>query len=155
MGTQVGGSDEDTDLICPFAWAQPIHALNCAFVWPKQLDEPPYNGQPSSSHAHSEDEHEDCGCSKSSLEEDLNLISREKIGFIPRPYALSSNGFINPPPHPPLLELDTPEYTGYIAKNFVVEKLLAQAGIRMAGVLNYLFADDDDEVVGVRAVLEI
>ena len=152
MGTAVGGADEDTDLICPFAWAQPIHALNCAFVWPKQLDEPPYNGQRvEPSHAHDE---EDCGCSSSTLADDLQFLSSdtpERTGFVPRP------GFNTPPPHIPLLELDTPQYAGYIAQNFVVEKLLAQAGIRMAGVLNYLFADDEEEEFGVRlgAGLEI
>jgi hypothetical protein len=38
------------------------------------------------------------------------------------------------------LELDTPEYAGVIEKRMLLEKLLAQAGIRLAGVLNYLFA---------------
>jgi hypothetical protein len=39
------------------------------------------------------------------------------------------------------LQLDTPEYAGVIEKRMLVEKLLAQGGIRLAGVLNYLFAD--------------
>lgn len=39
------------------------------------------------------------------------------------------------------LELDTPEYAGVIEKRMLLEKLLAQAGIRLAGVLNYLFAE--------------
>ena len=39
------------------------------------------------------------------------------------------------------LELDTPEYAGVIEKRMLLEKLLAQGGIRLAGVLNYLFAD--------------
>lgn len=43
---------------------------------------------------------------------------------------------------PPYLELDTPEYSGKIRDEWVVEKLLAQGGIRLAGVLNYLFADE-------------
>jgi hypothetical protein len=46
------------------------------------------------------------------------------------------------------LELDTPEYAGVISERWIVEKLLAQAGLRLAGVLNYLFADfgvDEDE----------
>ena len=38
------------------------------------------------------------------------------------------------------LELDTPEYSGAIAKAWVVEKLLAQGGIRLAAVLNEIFA---------------
>ncbi|KAJ7467075.1 phospholipase C/P1 nuclease domain-containing protein [Mycena latifolia] len=46
----------------------------------------------------------------------------------------------------PFLELDTPEYSGMISEQRILEKLLAQAGIRLAGVLNYLFADlEEDE----------
>ena len=41
------------------------------------------------------------------------------------------------------LELDTPEYAGVIEKRMLLEKLLAQGGIRLAGVLNYLFADQE------------
>ncbi|KAI0030239.1 phospholipase C/P1 nuclease domain-containing protein [Vararia minispora EC-137] len=37
------------------------------------------------------------------------------------------------------LELDTPEYAGAIAERWVVEKLLAQGGIRLAGILNDIF----------------
>ncbi|KAJ7760937.1 phospholipase C/P1 nuclease domain-containing protein [Mycena metata] len=45
----------------------------------------------------------------------------------------------------PFLELDTPEYSGVITEGWVIEKLLAQAGLRLAGVLNYLFAEFEDE----------
>lgn len=38
------------------------------------------------------------------------------------------------------LELDTPEYSGKIEKDWVVEKLLAQGGVRLAGILNAIFA---------------
>jgi hypothetical protein len=38
------------------------------------------------------------------------------------------------------LQLDTPEYAGVIEKRMLVEKLLAQGGMRLAGVLNHLFA---------------
>ena len=37
-------------------------------------------------------------------------------------------------------ELDTPEYSGRIARDWVVEKLLAQGGVRLAGILNALFS---------------
>jgi hypothetical protein len=47
------------------------------------------------------------------------------------------------------LELDTPEYAGVIQKEWVLEKLMAMAGIRLAGVLNSLFADIDGEGLGV------
>lgn len=38
------------------------------------------------------------------------------------------------------LELDTPKYSGRIEKEWIVEKLLAQGGVRLAGILNYIFA---------------
>ncbi|KAF9070395.1 S1/P1 nuclease [Rhodocollybia butyracea] len=85
----------DDSTVCPHYWAQPIHAMNCEFVWPKALDEPPYS----------------------------NLDSAR------------------PRPKSPYLELDTPEYSGYIAENRILERLMAQAGIRLAGILNWLFAD--------------
>ncbi|KAF6757775.1 phospholipase C/P1 nuclease domain-containing protein, partial [Ephemerocybe angulata] len=37
--------------------------------------------------------------------------------------------------------LDTPEYIGALDKDLVMEKLVAQGGLRLAGVLNWLFAD--------------
>ena len=70
----------DSDTLCPYAWAAPIHALNCAgVVWPPELDE----------------------------------------GYA---------------------ELDTPEYAGKIGKDWVIEKLFMQGGIRLAGILNAIFA---------------
>ena len=36
--------------------------------------------------------------------------------------------------------LDTPEYAGQIEKDWVIEKLLAQGGLRLAGVLNAVFS---------------
>jgi len=37
-------------------------------------------------------------------------------------------------------ELDTAEYAQEIGRRMIVEKLLAQGGIRLAGILNYVFA---------------
>jgi hypothetical protein len=39
-----------------------------------------------------------------------------------------------------------------ISERWILEKLLAQAGLRLAGVLNYLFADfgDDEQRLGVH-----
>jgi hypothetical protein len=37
------------------------------------------------------------------------------------------------------LELDTPEYAGRIEEEWVIEKLLAMAGVRLAGILNNIF----------------
>ena len=38
------------------------------------------------------------------------------------------------------LELDTPAYSGKIESDWVIEKLLAQGGVRLAGILNAIFA---------------
>ncbi|KAJ7646637.1 phospholipase C/P1 nuclease domain-containing protein, partial [Roridomyces roridus] len=120
--------DTDDDLICPYHWAQPIHALNCEIVWPKALDEPPYNttrldGASASSHHHSH-----------SIADELAMVDKTGrfVGGV-----MAEGG--------PYLELDTPEYSGVIAKEWIVEKLLAQAGLRLAGILNYFFAEFEDE----------
>lgn len=76
----------DDNIICPYAWAQPMHQLNCEIIWPLELDDP------------------------------------EREGY---------------------LELDTPEYTGKIREEWIVEKQLAMGGIRLAAILNYLFARDE------------
>jgi len=47
----------------------------------------------------------------------------------------------------PRLDLDTPEYAGVIEEQRIVEKLLTQAGVRLAGILNLLF---DPEYKGVE-----
>ena len=99
----VGGtwkpSDTDDEIVCPYHWATPIHEMNCEWIWPKEMDEPPYGGPPS------------------------------KFGG-------------RPPSHP-YLELDTPEYGGKIAREWVLERLFAMAGIRLAAILNYLFAVEE------------
>jgi hypothetical protein len=76
----------DADVVCPYFWSQPLNALNCDIVWPKQL-------------------------------------------------TLKESGGDEP------LQLDTPGYAGVIEKRMLLEKLLAQGGMRLAGVLNHLFAD--------------
>ncbi|KAJ7141150.1 phospholipase C/P1 nuclease domain-containing protein [Mycena epipterygia] len=121
----VGMVDTDDDLICPYYWATPIHALNCAIVWPKALDEPPYNSTrlDGASTAHHD--------SASEPTAELAQVDR-------------SGQFVGGAVGRPYLELDTPEYSGVISKEWIVEKLLAQAGIRLAGVLNYLFADFEE-----------
>ncbi|PSR78587.1 hypothetical protein PHLCEN_2v7334 [Hermanssonia centrifuga] len=48
-----------------------------------------------------------------------------------------------PNPHPDLLELDTPEYAGRIRDEWVVERLMAMAGVRLAGLLNGLFMNPE------------
>ncbi|TFK41665.1 phospholipase C/P1 nuclease domain-containing protein [Crucibulum laeve] len=128
--------ETDDEFVCPYAWAQPIHKLNCEIVWPKELDEPPYT------HMRIAEERE----------------RRSRLVDTHDPHSHSHDeGLTNSPdellgahlagPQPKYVELDTPAYSGVITKKKVVEKLLAQGGIRLAGVLNYLFAD---EGMGIR-----
>jgi len=84
-------SDWDDDSVCPLHWATPIHQLACDWVWPKKLDQPPYNK-----------------------------------------------------PRGPLLELDTEDYAGRITKEWLVEKLLTMGGLRLASILNVVFAEPRD-----------
>jgi hypothetical protein len=46
----------------------------------------------------------------------------------------------NPDPDEDYPHLDTPEYSGKIAREWIVEKLLMQAGVRLAGILNHIFS---------------
>lgn len=120
----IGGAQEtDDELLCPHYWAEPIHKLNCDIVWPKALDQPPYN-----------DTRLD---GASSCDPSIDMCLSPEYDETSSSGAASAST----PSHGPYLELDTPEYSGVISEQWIVEKLLAQAGIRLAGVLNWLFAD--------------
>ena len=98
----------DDATLCPYAWAKPIHALNCELpVWPHDLDQ-------AGSHP-----------ADAELEAEDSEVNADAVG--------------RPRPHPQLFELDTPQYAGKIAKEWVVERLLAMAGVRLAGVLTDIF----------------
>lgn len=114
-GTEMGWDD---GVLCPFAWAKPIHELNCELpVWPHELDT-------SGSHA-----------------SDRELDTDDTVK-LPDVDPLASGR----PRHPELVELDTPEYAGKVAKEWVVERLLATAGVRLAGILTDVFADAAGEL---------
>ncbi|KAG6906437.1 hypothetical protein DXG01_013943 [Tephrocybe rancida] len=125
-------SETDDATLCPYHWAQPIHALNCDLIWPPELDEPPYNG----------------GTSLSDEERAaLRGAGRDHHGCDDGECAEAEYE-----PRAPLLQLDTPQYAGAIKDDLVIEKLLAQAGIRLAAVLNWLFADYGDELTGASGL---
>lgn len=113
-------SDEmrwDDDALCPYSWAKELHKLNCELpIWPCELDQPPYNHTALASPAYDE------------VHTEKEFLESYAYGGRPRP-------------HPDLLELDTPKYAGQIRNQWVVERLLAMAGIRLAGLLNGLFLD--------------
>jgi len=122
-------AETDDDIVCPYAWAKPINQLNCDFIFPNAIDLPPYNQQLSFDlNSHSPDSVHLSSKSEADL---VDSEGRYRAGF------KGGGG--------PYLELDTPEYAGKIKNEFVVEKLLAQGGIRLAGVLNWLFADLEEQ----------
>lgn len=129
-------SETDDEILCPYHWAQPIHSLNCDLVWPPELDQPPYNSgsftdeSDCDSTAHGDENH-DHDCDES-----------------------AESDYTPHQPRHPLLQLDTPKYAGVIKDSLVIEKLLAQAGIRLAAILNWLFADYGDDLARVRRLID-
>ena len=91
LQSQWDPSETDDGSICPWHWATPIQKLACEWVWPKELEQPPYDEQGG-----------------------------------------------------PLLELHTKEYAGKITDEWVVEKLLTMGGLRLASILNLIFAQQSD-----------
>ena len=128
------GLGVDDDTLCPYAWAKPIHQLNCQVVFPKELDKAPFNRLSSHSfkprtfdheHAHS-DQGCDCGDASEDAYDAFMSLTRKKS---------------------PYLELYTPDYVGLVKEQWIVEKLLTQAGVRLGAVLNWIFADlEEDEI---------
>jgi hypothetical protein len=108
----------DSDVLCPYAWATPIHQLNCDVVWPANLDLSARDDDDAESHPHAHH------CGSASAEDEVRAWMEAAAG----------RGKSNYP------ELDTPEYAGQIAGDWVIEKLLAQGGVRLAGILNGLFS---------------
>ncbi|KAI0052064.1 phospholipase C/P1 nuclease [Auriscalpium vulgare] len=108
----------DDDALCPYAWAAPLHKLNCDLVWPKELDDPHYRAASSDV----QDIHLHHG---STVEDEVRAVDM-RVGT-----AEANEGRY--------LELDTPEYAGRIEREWVVEKLLAMGGVRLAAVLNGIF----------------
>ena len=108
----------DSDTLCPYAWAAPVHQLNCDVVWPADLDLSARDDDAEAPHAHH--------CGADSVEDEM----RDWVEAAGR----GGRGGGDFP------EMDTPEYSGRIASDWVIEKLLAQGGVRLAGILNALFA---------------
>ncbi|KIL63547.1 hypothetical protein M378DRAFT_164447 [Amanita muscaria Koide BX008] len=115
-------ADTDDETLCPYSWAKEIHALNCEVVWPKELDQESWRSSSEAGHEHFY-----------SVDDELALISNQ---------GASVDDLVKPKG----LELDTPKYAGVIAKRRLIERLLAQAGVRLANELNLLFAEDDNTI---------
>ncbi|KAG6332338.1 hypothetical protein ID866_6748 [Astraeus odoratus] len=128
--TRDGGLNVDDEIVCPYHWAQPIHALNCDIVWPTELDLQTYD---SHSYADTERDGHVCG------EGDLPEFEESESYMRKNPY----------------IELDTPEYAGRIRDEWIVEKLMAQGGIRLAAVLNWLFTDATDSETGSHMIRKL
>jgi len=110
----------DDDVLCPYAWASDIHTLNCELpIWPAELD-----AKAVSALLPEIESHHDCA------------------GDLDAEMEIDTTG--RPRPHPELVELDTPAYAGQIRAQWVVERLLAMAGIRLAGILNGIVLGSED-----------
>jgi len=101
----------DTEFICPYHWAKPIHALNCELIWPKEL-----SGN------------------------DLQPRRARCARFPHTLFHLEDNDSLHELDEPPY-ELDNPGYTRPIEERMLLEQFLAQGGIRLAAVLNHIFTD--------------
>ncbi|KAI1798035.1 phospholipase C/P1 nuclease domain-containing protein [Ganoderma leucocontextum] len=125
----------DDGTLCPYAWAKPIHALNCELpVWPHELDQGGHHDALTDGDGHGHGhghEHE------YDIAEELADFDHVFGIHVESP---------RPPRHPELVELDTPEYAGKIADGWVVEQLLAMAGVRLAGLLTDIFHDVSGEL---------
>ena len=118
----------DGSIICPHSWAQPNHELNCEIVWPVELDEAVFNARLEGVGYH-EDHELDVDIEELSIpvNDDFDSHFQSQFNF-------SSTS---------LLQLDSPEYAGVIADRMIVEQLLAEGGIRLAGILNYIFGGEN------------
>ncbi|KAL4078172.1 S1/P1 nuclease [Scleroderma yunnanense] len=126
--TDPSGLGVDDEIICPYHWAKSVHALNCEIVWPAELDQSSPNRF---SDVLSERETHACYGESFLGFEDFEALVRRKNDYI---------------------ELDTAEYSGRIKDEWIIEELLAQAGIRLAAVLNWLFDDSSDGGSGSRLI---
>jgi hypothetical protein len=112
----------DTEFICPYHWAKPIHALNCELIWPKEIDE--YNLSSRSRRAR---------CKKFPHPPSVGLELEEELQ--------EAGGVESEEVGEPPYELDNPDYTRPIEERMLLEQFLAQGGVRLAAILNYIFAD--------------
>jgi hypothetical protein len=124
------GEGTDDETVCPYHWASEIHPLNCEIIWPKELDNPEHLA---AARTDSDTDSHDCHHSRAESADD---VEDEDGWLLVRPP--------HPPHQDPYIELDTPEYAGVIAKRRIIERLMAQGGIRLAGILNYLFVEPEE-----------
>lgn len=108
----------DDGIVCPYAWAAPLHQLNCDIIWPAELDDN-YTAR------------------FAGRDDDVYGLLTSDVDSESAGGRQPSSGY---------LELDTPAYSGRIKDQFLVEQLLAMGGIRLAAILNYLFADPDAQL---------
>jgi hypothetical protein len=128
MGVEI---TPDGSILCPHSWAQPNHQLNCEIVWPAELDEALFNSRLGRVDSYHEDH-----------EHDVDIDSEELSIPVNDDFDSHFQSQFNLAGSTPL-QLDSPEYAGVIADRMIVEKLLAQGGIRLAGILNYIFGGEN------------
>ena len=135
-------SEWDDDVLCPYSWGKDLQKVICEFpLWPKELGEPPYNQHGAFDATGEEESHNH----RDDTELELLETMEELAGRRGRP----------PRPHPGVFELDTPEYAGRIRSEWLVERLLAMGGIRLAGLLNGLFLSPEELADDTSATLPV
>ncbi|KAL6306060.1 phospholipase C/P1 nuclease domain-containing protein [Sparassis latifolia] len=118
----------DDGVLCPYAWAVPIHQLNCEIpIWPKELETFAQRVSPKGAVTGAVGRRDD---------------GYDHIDLSTHPDFDSIAWGGKPRPHPGMIELDTPEYAGQVRERWVIERLLAMAGIRLAAILNGLLAGE-------------
>ncbi|OSD08727.1 phospholipase C/P1 nuclease [Trametes coccinea BRFM310] len=133
----------DDARMCPYAWARDVHALNCDAelpIWPHGLDAPgEHEGEESEVRGWHAVPYDVVEYGDESL---MGGVVDVKQRETEEAMGLSEEGEdARTPRHPELLELDSPEYAGKLANRWVVERLLAMGGVRLAGVLTDILAD--------------
>jgi len=120
----------DTEFICPYHWAKPIHLLNCELIWPKQLE-----GDHSASRVMASSPRR-ARCKRYPHFDNFDMEEEEDV--------VETENDEEPP-----YELDNPDYMGAIEKRMLLEQFLGQGGVRLAAALNYIFGDGSSSVARV------
>ncbi|EMD34841.1 hypothetical protein CERSUDRAFT_117049 [Gelatoporia subvermispora B] len=116
LGLGGAGGEEDDGLVCPHAWTKDIHELNCALpVWPPELED---------AFAAFERAEAELGYANAGM--DVEATGDEMRAAYPPPAVLP------------------PSYSARVHDQWVLERLMAMAGVRLAGILNSIVLGEEE-----------
>ncbi|OCH93899.1 phospholipase C/P1 nuclease [Obba rivulosa] len=116
-GNGSDGSEEDDEVLCPHAWTEAIHELNCALpVWPPELEDAfvAFERAEAEFGYGTVDEKAEAELGGDAMDEQASQTSSS----YPPPVVLPAS------------------YSARVHDQWVLERLMAMAGIRLAGILN-------------------